>query len=52
MRHKGWIIIEFKYEGEGWYEYDRTQVPNWAKTQYDRCASEHKNAQVRIKKEN
>jgi hypothetical protein len=50
MRHKHWFVIEFKYDGEGWIEYDRTQVPNWAKTQTDRCKSENKDAEVRLRK--
>jgi hypothetical protein len=49
MRHKGWFYIEFKYDGEGWTEYDRTQVENWAKVQLERCEVEHKDAEVRTR---
>jgi hypothetical protein len=50
VRHKGWFYIEYKYDGEGWLEYDRTQVENWAKVQSDRCASEHREAEIRVRK--
>ncbi len=49
MRHKSWYYIEYKYDGEGWIQYDKTKVPNWAKLQADRCKSEHWEAEVRLR---
>ena len=48
MKHKPFLLIQYKYPYEAWTEYDRTKVVGWARTQSDRCKSEHPGAEVRI----
>lgn len=47
MPKKKTIVLQYKYPGEHWTEYDRTQVPAWADVQEDRMKSQHKGAEFR-----
>lgn len=51
MPSKPFIFIEYKYPEKPWVEFDRTQVPNWANTQYERMVREHPAAEHRLRKE-
>lgn len=42
-----WIILQYKYEGDAWTEYDRTAVAAWAEVQYTRMTQEHPKAKHR-----
>jgi hypothetical protein len=42
--------IEYKYEGDAWRVYDKTMVKAWADQQENRCKSDHRGAEVRIRK--
>jgi hypothetical protein len=39
------IVLEYKYPGQPWREYDRTQVQAWADTQYVRMTFDFPGAQ-------